>query len=40
MEKQNRIIYFRKILNDKNKSEIERDNARKELFKLLKEKEK
>ena len=34
------IIYFRKILNDKSKSKIEKDNARNKLKELLEEKEK
>jgi len=33
--KQSKIIYFRKIMKDKTKSQIEKDNARKELLKLL-----
>lgn len=37
-EKENKIIYFRRILKDNTKSEIEKDNARKELNKLLEEK--
>ena len=35
--KQSKIIYFRKILQDKTKNQIERETARKELLKLLKE---
>jgi len=34
------IIYYRKILHDKSKSEIVRKNARKELLKLIEVKEK
>jgi len=34
--KQSKIIYYRRILEDKTKSNIERENARKELLKLLK----
>ncbi len=38
-EKESLIIYFRDILQDKTKSNIERVNARNKLFKLLEEKE-
>jgi len=34
--KQSKIIYFRKIMQDKTKDKIEKENARKELLKLLK----
>lgn len=37
MTTENLIIYFRNILKDKSKSEIEKDNARKKLKKLLEE---
>jgi len=38
--KQSLIIYFRKILENKDNSEIDRENARKELLKLLNERSK
>jgi len=33
---QSKIIYFRRIMQDKTQDKIIRDNARKELLKLLK----
>jgi len=33
------LIYFRNVLNDKSKSEIEKENARKKLKELLEENE-
>jgi len=38
--KQAQIIYYRNILKDKTKSIIEKDNAREQLIKLIKEQEK
>lgn len=38
-EDKNLIIYFRNILKDKTKSDLEKENARKKLLKLLGEKE-
>lgn len=39
-ERESLIIYFRNVLNDKSKSEIEKNNARNKLTELLEEKEK
>jgi len=33
--KQSKIIYFRRIMKDETKSNLERENARRELLKLL-----
>ncbi len=35
IRKESKIIYFRRIIKDKSKERIVRENARKELLKLL-----